>query len=152
MTIMKSVFDGKTGYNEMQGQKNPFEADEVKKKQEEHTLFPEFYYTADKFNLLVDGIEKVNDKDAYKVKINSPAGKTSYKYFDVTSSLLVKSEETIKLPTGQEMTQSIEYGDYKAVNGVLMPHSLSISAGPQQIDMKVKEVKVNEGVTEADFK
>lgn len=152
MTIMKAAFDGTAGYNEMQGQKKPLEADEVKKKQEEHTLFPEFYYVADKFNLSVDGIEKVNDKDAYKVKITSPSGKTSYKYFDVASALLIKSEETIKVPDGQEINQSVEYGDYKAVNGVLMPHSLLITAGPQQIDMKVKEVKVNEGVTEADFK
>ncbi|MCO4291758.1 insulinase family protein [Solitalea sp. MAHUQ-68] len=152
MTVMKSVFDGAAGYNEMQGQKMPLGADDVKKKQEERSIFPEMYYAADKFILAIESTEKVSDKDTYKMKITSPTGNISYKYFDITSGLLLKQEMTVKLPTGQEMSQSSELSDYKPVNGVLMPYTISISAGAQQIDLKVKEVKVNSEVTEADFK
>ncbi|POY38485.1 peptidase M16 [Solitalea longa] len=152
MTVMKSVFDGTAGYSEMQGQKVPLGPEDVKKKQEERSLFPEIYYAADKFNLVVENTEKVNDKDTYKVKITSPSGNISYKYYDVVSGLLLKQESTIKLPTGQEMNQISEFSDYKPVNGVLMAYTISITSGPQQFDLKVKDVKVNTDVAELDFK
>ncbi|UKJ08695.1 insulinase family protein [Solitalea lacus] len=152
MILMKSVFDGSNGYNERQGQKMPLKADEIAKKKEERTPFPELFYAADKFILAIEGTDKVNDKEVYKVKITSPSGNVSFKYFDVNSGLLLKQEISVKLPNGQEMTQSSEFSDYKLVNGVLIPHAISISAGQQQIDMKVNEVKVNQGISEADFK
>ena len=49
------------------------------------------------------------------------------------------------------MVQSFEMGDYKEVNGVKFPFSLSQTMGPQKIDFTVTDVKVNEGVSDADF-
>jgi zinc protease len=48
------------------------------------------------------------------------------------------------------MTSSITYNDYKDVKGVKVPFNIIMSQG-REIDIKVTDVKINEGVTEADF-
>ena len=43
------------------------------------------------------------------------------------------------------------FSDYKEVNGVKFPHSIGIKSGPMNLDFVVKEIKINEGVSDADF-
>jgi len=43
------------------------------------------------------------------------------------------------------------YSDYKAVDGVKFPYTMSRSMGPQSIDFKVQELEFNKDVSEADF-
>jgi len=47
--------------------------------------------------------------------------------------------------------QTMLFDDYKSVGGVLFPHKLSQSMGPQNIEFTFTEIKVNEGVSDADF-
>ena len=49
------------------------------------------------------------------------------------------------------MTNTTGFEDYKAVNGVKMPHVMKVSFGPQEVEIKMTEIKVNEGVSDADF-
>ena len=49
------------------------------------------------------------------------------------------------------MSIPTQFSDYKAVNGVLFPYTITQSVGPQSLVFKVSEVKVNEGVEAADF-
>jgi hypothetical protein len=60
-------------------------------------------------------------------------------------------ESTAQEIQGQRFTSTISYGDYKEVSGIKFPFTLSQTAGPQKLDFTVKEIKVNEGVSAADF-
>jgi hypothetical protein len=48
------------------------------------------------------------------------------------------------------MTQTTYYSDYKDVKGIKVPHKINMNVGIE-LDMTVNEVKINEGVTAADF-
>jgi hypothetical protein len=54
---------------------------------------------------------------------------------------------------GQPSVQTIEIADYKSVNGVLIPHTLTVSGVfPVPFKVVIAEAKVNAGVDEAVFK
>ncbi|QHL88922.1 insulinase family protein [Nibribacter ruber] len=153
--VVKTRFNGTTGYQEQMGQKKEMTAEEIKEKAAITGLFEQLDYVKNPaFKAEVKGMEKVNGSDAYKVQVTYPTGKTKTEFYDVASKLLVKSEEAT---TANNMTvnNSTEYGDYKKVGNILYPHSITLTvsaAGQQQVlDMKAQSVKLNEGVTAADF-
>jgi len=49
------------------------------------------------------------------------------------------------------MTVTTAYSDYKDVKGVKIPHAITINQG-FELNFIMSDVKVNEGVTDADFK
>lgn len=48
------------------------------------------------------------------------------------------------------MTVSTNYTDYREVKGVKVPFEIIINQG-MELDFKMSEVKINEGVSDADF-
>jgi zinc protease len=44
------------------------------------------------------------------------------------------------------------FSDYKVVNGVKFPHKTIMPMGPMKLEFVVSEIKINEGVSDADFK
>jgi zinc protease len=48
------------------------------------------------------------------------------------------------------MTQTSSFSDYKDVKGVKMPHKIVMNVGID-IELTTTEIKVNEGVSDADF-
>lgn len=143
MTIQKSVFDGEKGYKEAQGQKMDFTAEEVTEAKEDASLFRELSVEE---GASLTGIEKVDGKDAYVVQVS----KDKKNYYSTENGLKLKNVTTIE-QMGQTVENTTMYGDYKAVKGVMFPYSLNVSFGPQLIDIKMNEVKVNEDLKDADF-
>ncbi len=144
-SMQKSVIDGDKGYMMAQGQRKDLSEEELKALKEESAAFPELNYLA-AGGISLEGIEAVGDKKAYKLKITDE--KTVF--YDVESGLKLQ-EVNIQEMQGQTMQQSMNLSDYKEVSGILFPFKLVQSMGPQQFDFIVKEIKVNEGVTPADF-
>ena len=91
-------------------------------------------------------IEPLEGKNAIVLKY-----KDSEVYYDMTSGLKVKEVKTAKTPDGKEVKIPTVYSDYKEVNGVKFPHAIGIKSGPMNLDFVVQEIKVNEGVSDADF-
>ena len=145
--IVKQRWNGETGYAEQQGMKKPMTEEEIKAKKEDISLFPELYYNASELTL--ESIIGLDGTDSYKVKV-SKNGQDSFRYYNVETGLLIREESTTKAQ-GQEITSIVDYGKYSPVNGVQFPYSMNIKAGPQVISMNITNVKVNEGVIEADF-
>jgi predicted Zn-dependent peptidase len=146
--LMKQKFDGTTGYAEQQGQKKDLTADEISKKKDEKSLFPELYYDASVVTL--ESITTINGQDVYKVKVTKGEN-PSFRFYNVESGLLTQVETTVEAQ-GQTVTSIVKFSNYNPVNDVQMPFLQSIKAGPQAILMTIKSVKINEGITEADFK
>jgi hypothetical protein len=154
--VDKQLFDGTAGYQERGGQKTPLPEAEVKSKKAQTCLVEQVdYVTGDAFKLVAKGISQVNGKDAYKIEVTTPSGKTQTEYYDVASKLLVRSETALEM-NGMALNQTSDFGDYRKVGAILVPYKFTqtIEAGGQQQAMEfvVTDVKLNEGVTDADFK
>jgi predicted Zn-dependent peptidase len=144
-SMSKQVFDGDKGYVMAQGQRKDFTEEEVSKIKEESAPFPELNYLS-VGRITLAGIENVGDKKAYKIKVND--NKTVY--YDVETGLKLQEVNLAEMQ-GQQVQQTLSYGDYKEVSGIMFPFKLTQSMGPQNIDFIVIEIKVNDGVTTADF-
>ena len=141
-TMQKTVFNGTTGYAASRGQKKEMTAEEITKAIAESGLFKDLAYTSGE----LIRIEPLEGKNAIVLKY-----KDSEMYYDMTSGLKVKEVKTAKGPDGKEIKVPTVYSDYKEVNGVKFPHAIGIKSGPMNLDFIVQEVKVNEGVFDADF-
>lgn len=62
----------------------------------------------------------------------------------------MKEVSVAKGPQG-EVKVPLEFSDYKEVNGIKFPHLVIQSMGPMKMNFKLKEVKINEGVSNTDF-
>ena len=142
-SVNKNVFDGSKGYAMAQGQKTDYTEEQIVDAKKEFYPFSELKST----DAILEGIEPYENGKAYKIKISHK--KTSF--FDTKSGLKVKDIVTQE-QGGQKISSTIGYNNYKEVQGIKFPHTLSIAAGPQKFDFIVSEVKINEGITEEDFK
>ena len=146
-TVMKQSFNGETGYIEQQGQKMPMDEKTVATNKAEQGLFPELFVEDSSIEL--ESISTIDGSDAYKVKLMK-GDRATYRYYDVKTGYLVRTESTEEVQ-GQSMTSMNDFSDYKEIGGVMIPGTMKIVNGPQVIILETTEVKVNEGVTDADF-
>ncbi len=139
-SMMKTVIDGEVGYKVQQGQRSEMTPDEIKKVQTERSPFPEVNYLNGGATL--EKIEDVDGEKAYRVKVSED----QTNFYSVDTGLKIKQEKTAE--TGSVSTF---FADYQEISGVKFPFKVSQTMGPRKIDFLVKEIKVNEGVTDADF-
>ena len=142
-SLMKQVINGNTGYMVQQGQKKVLEGEELTKMKENAVLFNETLL-ATKSGVTVSGIEPIEGSDAYTVI----DGDTTY-FFDVKSGLKT-AESTTDEKGGQKMTRVTNFKDYRDVKGVKVPFNTIMNVG-FELDIKMSDVKINEGVLDADF-
>ncbi len=145
--LVKQKFDGTKGYAEQMGQKKEMTEKEIAAKKNENSIFPELYYDASKVSL--ESIATIDGEDVYKVKVDS-GDNPVFRYYNVETGLLTRVETTVEAQ-GQSFTSTVNYSKYSPVGNVKLPYSQSMKTGPQTILMNITNVKVNEGVTEADF-
>lgn len=143
MTLMKQVVNEKGAYIEQQGQKKNLEGDDLIEMKASAAPFEELQLR-NKAALKVTGIEAINGSDAYMIQ----DGKTTY-YYDVKSGLKV-AESKVREQGGQTMTQVTNFEDYKEVKGVKVPFNIIQNIG-FELDIKMSDIKINEGVSDADF-
>ena len=143
MTIMKTVFDGESGYNEQQGQRKEMTPEEIEQTKLTSGIFPELKDPSP-FELVA--IESTEKGDAYVIQV-SEKKKT---FYNVESGLKIKDVEVLE-QMGQTMESTTKYGDYKPVKGIMFPHLMTQSVGPQNFDIKFEEVLVNQDISEEKF-
>ena len=143
MSMMKQVIGDKSGYMVQQGQKVPVEGEDFAESKASAVPFEELTLATSK-DVKLAGIESINGADAYAVK----NGTTTF-YYDVKTGYKV-AESHEQEQGGQKATQTTYYSDYKDVKGIKFPHKVVMNVGIE-IDLTVTSVKINEGVTPADF-
>lgn len=140
-SFMKSVFDGEIGYIITQGQRKEMDENEIKKTRSESSPFPEVNYLNG--GVTLEKIEKIDGEAAYKINI----GLSKSVFYSVETGLKIKEIENSEMGSTSTL-----FTEYKEVGGIQFPFKITQSMGPRNIDFLVKEVKINEGVSEADFK
>ncbi len=97
----------------------------------------------------ITAIESIEGKDAYVVKVSGEVISFML-YYDVETGLKVKEVQTTSMQ-GQTQSQEALLKDYKEYNGIKFPETRDANMMGQSVVFKLMEVKINEGVTEADF-
>ena len=135
--MQRSVLTESEAYQEMQGQRIPMSDEDRQKMQLETGIVAELAWV-DNPEIKLTAIESVNGSDAYVVQLT----KDRVLYFDVSTGLKVQEIVTVEAG-GQTITQKASFSDYKEVNGILIPHSVSRNLGPQTLDFKIAEITIN---------
>ena len=144
MSLMKRNFSGEKGYMEQQGQKMQMSEEEIVEAKNVEGIFDELYYNEDQTELL--SINSIDGEDVYKVKVVKNE-KTSYRYYAVESGYLMSIEEEDE----NKNISSTKYGDYRSVNGIMMPYFMQVNAGGQNLEFNTTEVLVNSELKDSDF-
>jgi len=144
------IFNGEKGIMEMAGEKKEITGGELEKLKYEATLSLLTDPGHHGVQLNLEGIENIEDKDAYKVIMTLPSGIKWTQFYDVESGLKVKEQKFINSPMGL-FQQGIIYEDYKEVEGVLYPFKIKQSIGAQSMEFTVSSIKINSGLADREF-
>lgn len=144
MSIMKQVVNETTAYVMQQGQRKDFTGAELAEMKNSAVLFEELLLDK-KDGVTLAGIETISGKDTYAIK----DGKTTH-YYDITTGLKLAESKSMD-QGGKSITQVTNFSDYRDVKGVKVPFNIIQNVG-FELDIKISDVKINEGVTDVDFK
>ncbi|ARV06825.1 peptidase M16 [Polaribacter sp. SA4-10] len=142
-TFQKTVFDGEKGYSESRGQRQDLAGEDLEKSKIENSILSDLSYKEGKLLR----IEPLDGKNMIVLKHGS-----TEVFYDMESGLKIKSINVVKTPDGKETQVPTIFSDYKEVNGVKFPHSIGQKMGPMDINFTITEIKINEGVSDEDFK
>ena len=151
------VFDGKGGWSFMpfMGQPNPeaMSADEAKEMADEADFDgPLMDWKAKGHTVELAGKEPIEGADAIKLKLTKKDGKVTWYYLDAETYLIVKQEGK-RTMRGTEIDGESYPSDYKDVNGLLMPFSMTqgMKGSDRKQTMTIDKIEVNVAIDDARF-
>ena len=96
------------------------------------------------------GKEKVEGKDAYKLKVTLKDGQVRFDYLDCDSYLEVKWEGKLTVQ-GKEFDAVSYFRDYKPVEGVTYPFLIDSASGDTKQQIVFDKVEINPAIDDARF-
>jgi len=97
------------------------------------------------------GKEDLEGTPAYKLKVTKKGGSIEYQFLDAQTFLPMRSSGKRK-QMGQEAEFESNPGNYKPVNGVMMPYSLSQKVnGNAMLDLTIDKIEVNTPIDDSVF-
>lgn len=141
--MSKQAYNGESGYMEQMGQRQNLEGDDLAKMAEEAQMFTELDYLNGDYSLELGGVEDVDGDKCYKLVVTDGSGDKTTEFYSKDSMLKVR-EIVVEEVNGQSATLTNDFGDYKEVNGIQIPHSVKISgAMPMPLEFTTSEVEIN---------
>ena len=123
-------------------------ADEVKASQADLDIAgPLVDYASKGHKVELMGKEKVEGADCYKIKITLAGGKTMFQFLDASTYLISRIIDK-RMVNGKETDVQTDFGDYKAVEGVKMAHSITQQFGT----IYISSIKVNQTIPDSAYK
>jgi outer membrane lipoprotein-sorting protein len=151
------AYDGKTAWMVMpfMGKKDPeaLPAEETKTFEEQADFDGVLVdYKAKGHTVELAGKEPVEGTDAYKLKVTLKNGDVRYVYLDSEYFLEIRTEGT-RTMRGTPIDFESSVGDYKEVEGMMMPHSMESGAKgmPQRQKMTISKIELNPALDDARF-
>lgn len=111
--------------------------------------FPELMLDRAGYKTELIDIKNLDGVDAYELNVTSPAGIKYTFYYDIATGYKIKEEQT-NMQTGAETVT--DYSDYRDVDGIKMPYHITVDQGYSVYDFNIKEIKVNVGLKDENFK
>ncbi|MDZ4708418.1 MAG: hypothetical protein SH818_08485 [Saprospiraceae bacterium] len=154
-TVMEQIFDGTSlQVSGMGGTQNITDQGAIKGAKKQARMFDELdQLTSDKSIKKYLGSELIEGKNVHKISITDEDKNETTQYFDATSNYLVRTISTSDA-MGQKSTQTMDFNDYKEVNGIKFPHQVKLTGGavPFPLDMKITALMINSDLPDQLFK
>lgn len=149
--MQETIYDGQIAMvGGMGGSQKITEGPQLEGMKEQAKMFAHLDYATEK-TIELKGIEDVNGDKAYKLSVMGKDGKKTTEFYSVKSNFLVKIV-AVQGEGEQVQTITTELDDYKAVDGIMIPHKITITgAAPFPLAMTAKEVKINKPVMDTMF-
>lgn len=127
------AFDGKTGWFVMpfSGRTDPekMSSDQVKQIEDQADFEgPLVDYKKKGHKVELIGKDEIEGADVYKLKVTKKSGDVEYHYLDAEFFLTIQMKGKYKFQ-GTEIEYEVVIGDYKEVDGLMVPHSLEQRMG-----------------------
>jgi zinc protease len=151
MVMQKVVSDGKDLSVTMMGQKAPVEGGLKELQIFEGSMFREVAYKELGAKAELKGVQSIDGKEAFAVEYILPQGEKLTELYDRETGLKVQTVQVVKGPQG-EVSVTVKYSDYKAVDGIKLPHTILQSQGQMNLKFEATSVEVNLPVDDAVFK
>ncbi len=102
--------------------------------------------------VILVGKESLTGREVYKLEVTLRSGRVLHQYLDAGTFLPVRSETT-RLVRGRSIQVETTFDDYRAVGGVLFPHSIETGAlgRPQRLKVAVEAIEVNPSLDDTRF-
>jgi len=144
------VYDGANGwkFRPFLGRRDvePISAEELKEAAMEPDLDGLLVdYSAKGAKVDLEGVEKVEGQDAYKLKLTMKGGGTRHLWVDAETFLVAKIEGVPRRMDGRMRPVEIHYRDYKNVSGLMVPFVLetTVEGVKKSHKMTIESVLVN---------
>jgi hypothetical protein len=104
--------------------------------------------------IVFEGKQKLGPVDAYKLKVTMKSGAERHVYLDAATFLERRHEATIELAPNRRVKTTIDYGDWREVNGVKFPFAIEEErdAPGQTFVHYTRRIEVNVPMDEALFR
>lgn len=152
------VFDGTHGWKLRpflnRHEVEPFSSDELKAMDLQSDLDgPLVDYVAKGTKAEMEGTEKVEGKDTYRLKLTYKNGTSQHVWIDANTFLETKIEGTPRKLDGKLHNVEIYYRDYRTVSGVKVPYltETKVQGVNQAEKIEIDEVAINARVEDSRF-
>jgi zinc protease len=149
MTVQEQKYNGvKASVGQMGKNQILTEGSELAEIKKQAILFEQLRYNTTGYKMELKGIENVEGSNCYKLVVTDPMEKQTTEFYDVKSGLLMRT-----VSASEKMTMTIDYKDYKSVDGIMIPHTSSISGVmPTALVMEATNVAINKEISPDTFK
>jgi outer membrane lipoprotein-sorting protein len=97
------------------------------------------------------GKEKVGEREAYVLIVKPKSGSVARQFIDAASYLPIKLVLNVDVPQVGEVEQTIEFSDYRDVDGVKIPFTLKATSPVQSFTIAITKVEHNTKIDGALF-
>lgn len=146
--VYRSWFDGKTGYNMVNGEKKVADQEEFKDKLDRKYIMNELAYL-DPTMYNVEFVETDNDQKLHKIKATAKDGSITNLYYD-TESFLLKKE--VKENPSKGSFSTILCNEYKKFGDLLYCSKNTFQSEDGDQVVTLIDLYYNKGIKRADFK
>ncbi|MBZ5637356.1 MAG: outer membrane lipoprotein-sorting protein [Acidobacteriia bacterium] len=152
------VYDGQSGFKlrPFLGRRDiePFNAEEAKAASLESDLDgPLVDYAAKGTTVELEGSDKVEGRDTYKLKLTLKGGQVRHLWIDAQTFLEAKIEGAPRRLDGKMRPVEIFYRDFRAVNGLKVPYVLesAVKGSKKTHKMTIESVTINPDLEDSRF-
>jgi len=149
--VMEQKYDGTRAYmGGMQGNQVIDDEATVKRFAEQAKIFPQLSIIEGQSTLTYGGMSKIDGKETHLIVSKDKEGNEAKLYFNAESGLMTRMVSIGEMQ-GTKVETIIDLKDYKAVDGILFAHVMSLNNGQFQMEMKITEIKLNPEIPDSTF-
>jgi hypothetical protein len=106
----------------------------------------------------LQGKQDIDGTPAYKLKVTFTSGKEVLYFIDTKTNLLIRTSTMAPAmgqdgkPTGDNREVLTNYSDYKAIEGILFPHTIATTGGQGAGSTTFDKIELNKAVDEGQYK